>query len=313
MGDFKLGAAVLGRGLGRGFIYFDRLTVGPPDGGVPLPDRGGWGILRARPYPSSLQHARPMPKVSVIVPAYNEEATVLDVLDRVSEQRIEGVEFEIIVIDDGSTDCTGTLLEGNPHLYSELIRLKTNGGKGAAVKAGVERARGDYVLFQDADLEYDPADYAKLMLPVLRFDADVVIGSRMLAPTFTRVGYYWHMRGNRFLTFLFNILYNTTFTDIYSCYVLYRRELIEPAELRSTGWEQHAEILCRVATRGVHLFEVPVSYNGRTYGEGKKIRAHHILPVLATIIRGRFLRSRPVKVLTDGRAAPQPSYSRRRT
>ena len=254
-----------------------------------------------------------MTKVSVIVPAYNEEATVLEVLGRVNEQRIDGVEFAIIVIDDGSTDRTGALLEDNPQLYAELIRLRTNSGKGAAVRAGVERARGDYVLFQDADLEYDPADYAKLMVPVLRFGADVVIGSRMLAPAFTRVGYYWHMRGNRFLTFLFNVLYNTTFTDIYSCYVLYRRELIEADELRSTGWEQHAEILCRVATRGVHLFEVPVSYNGRTYDEGKKIRARHILPVLGTIVRSRFSRSRPARVEADGRAGPQPSFNRRRT
>ena len=112
-----------------------------------------------------------MTKLSVIVPAYNEEATILAVLERVNEQQIDGVEMEVVVIDDGSTDETGALLEANSGLYGELIRLPSNRGKGEAVKAGLERASGDYVLFQDADLEYDPADYAGLLAPVLRFDA----------------------------------------------------------------------------------------------------------------------------------------------
>ena len=229
-----------------------------------------------------------MPKLSVIVPAYNEEATILTVLERVSEQRIDGVELEVVVIDDGSTDRTSALLEAKPGLYAELIRLPSNKGKGEAVKAGLERASGDFVLFQDADLEYDPADYAKLLAPVLRFGADMVIGSRVLAPAYTRVHYFWHKRANQFLTLLFNVLHNTTFTDVYSCYLLYRRELVDPRALRSTGWSQHAEILGRVVRRGTTFFEVPVSYNGRTYGEGKKIRARHFWSVLAMIVRSRF-------------------------
>ncbi len=229
-----------------------------------------------------------MPKLSVIVPAYNEEATILTVLERVNEQQIDGVEIEVVVIDDGSTDETGALLEANSGLYAELIRLPSNRGKGEAVKAGLERASGDYVLFQDADLEYDPADYAKLLAPVLRFGADMVIGSRVLAPAYTRVHYFWHKRANQFLTLLFNVLHNTTFTDVYSCYLLYRRELVDPRALRSMGWAQHAEILGRVVSRGAAFFEVPVSYNGRTYREGKKIRARHFLSVLAMIVWSRF-------------------------
>ena len=229
-----------------------------------------------------------MTKLSVIVPAYNEEATILAVLERVNEQQIDGVEMEVVVIDDGSTDETGALLEANSGLYGELIRLPSNRGKGEAVKAGLERASGDYVLFQDADLEYDPADYAGLLAPVLRFDADLVIGSRVLAPAYTRVHYFWHKRANQFLTFAFNALHNTTFTDIYSCYALYRRELVDPRALRSTGWAQHAEILGRIVSKGESFYEVPVSYNGRTYREGKKIRARHFWSVLAMIVWSRF-------------------------
>ena len=231
-----------------------------------------------------------MTKLSVIIPAHNEAATIIEVLKSVNAQRIDGVETEIVVIDDGSTDSTGALLEENGPLYGALVRLPSNQGKGAAVKAGLERATGDYVLFQDADLEYDPNDYAKLLMPVLRFDADLVIGSRILAPSFTRVHYIWHKRANQLLTLLFNLLYNTTFTDVYSCYLLYRRELVDPSGLRSTGWEQHAEILCRAVSRGASFFEVPVSYNGRTYQEGKKIRARHFWAVLAMIVGSRLRR-----------------------
>jgi len=275
LGDFKLGAAVLGRGLGRGFIYFDRLTVGPPDGGVPLPDRGGWGILRARPYPSSLQHARPMPKVSVIVPAYNEEATVLDVLDRVSEQRIEGVEFEIIVIDDGSTDCTGTLLEGNPHLYSELIRLKTNGGKGAAVKAGLAAAKGDYILFQDADLEYNPENYIRLIEPIKNKEAKVVYGSRVL-PGAARTrpktfDFKIRIIANLFLTFLSNLFNKQGLSDCHTCYKVFSSDVLKKIQLYENGFNFCPEITAKVSRLGIKIKEVPIDYYGRTHVQGKKI------------------------------------------
>ena len=131
-----------------------------------------------------------MPRLSVIVPAYNEEATILETLARVKAQKLDQIEIEVVVIDDGSSDATVAKLEANPDLYRRLVRMPENGGKEAAVKAGLEQATGDYVLFQDADLEYDPDDYAKLVVPVLRHDADLVIGSRMLAPPYTRVHYY---------------------------------------------------------------------------------------------------------------------------
>jgi glycosyltransferase involved in cell wall biosynthesis len=228
-------------------------------------------------------------RLSVIVPAFNEEASIVALLGKVREQSIRGVEIEIIVIDDGSKDRTVALLEQHPELYDRLVKQTKNGGKGAAVRAGLLHASGDYILFQDADLEYDPSEYAKLLEPVLRFDADVVLGSRMLAPPWTRVHYFWNKRGNEFLTFTFNILFNTTFTDTYTCYLLYRRSLLDPHELVSNGWEQHGEILCRVVRRAKSSYEVPISYAGRTYAEGKKIRARHAIGVLGMFLKQRVL------------------------
>jgi glycosyltransferase involved in cell wall biosynthesis len=231
-----------------------------------------------------------MPKVTVLIPVYNEEATVLAILERVNAQRIDGVTFEVLVVDDGSSDATPAKLKDNPQLYTRLIALPKNGGKGAAVKAGLREATGDFVLFQDADLEYNPEDYAKLLRPIVRFDADLVMGSRMVGSEYTRVFYFWNKVGNRFITLLFNVLNNTTFTDIYSCYLLYRRSLVDVESLVTEGWQQHAEILSRAMGRARTMYEVPITYHGRTYAEGKKIRAHHIIAVIWTIVLRRFIR-----------------------
>jgi glycosyltransferase involved in cell wall biosynthesis len=231
-----------------------------------------------------------MTTVSILIPAYNEEATIIELLRAVAAQSIDGVKFEVIVIDDGSKDRTAELLEATPDLYTKFIKQPHNGGKGAAVKAGMKVATGDYILFQDADLEYDPADYGKLLKPALKFDADVVMGSRFVAPEFTRVSYFWHKVGNRLITFIFNIFNNTTFTDVYSCYLMFRRTLVDPDRLQTEGWEQHAEILSKAVGVGKSFYEVPISYQGRTYDEGKKIRAHHAIAVIWTIIRMRLFR-----------------------
>ena len=230
-----------------------------------------------------------MTKVTILVAAYNEEKTIIQVLQRVNEQVVPGVSFEIIVVDDGSNDATVKLLEQNPKLCTRLVKMPSNGGKGAAVKAGLAVATGEYILFQDADLEYDPADYAKLLMPVTRFSADIIMGSRIAAPPCTRVAYFWHKIGNRFITLLFNVINNTTFTDIYTCYLIFRRSLVKPEELKTSGWEQQAEILTLAVKRSKVYYEVPICYYGRTYEEGKKIRAHHMVAVIRTIVsRGLF-------------------------
>ncbi len=180
--------------------------------------------------------------LSIIIPCFNEENTILEILEKVNFQR-KAFNIQIIVSDDGSTDNTLTLLQKNPHLYDILIKNKINLGKGAAIISAKSQIKGDIILIQDADLEYDPNDYVKLLEPVLRFKADVVMGSRLSAPPFTRVYYFWHKFGNKFITLLFNIFNNTTFTDIYSCYILFKSDLLKAEDLLTNGWEQQAEIL----------------------------------------------------------------------
>jgi len=231
--------------------------------------------------------AAPM-KLSVIIPAYNEEATIIEILRMVNAQSIDGIELEVLVVDDGSEDRTVALLEADPSLYTKLIKMPRNGGKGAAIKAGLEQASGDYVIFQDADLEYSPEEYAKLLKPVQAFGADLVMSSRFAAPEVTRVAYFWNKVGNRLITLFFNILNNTTFTDIYSCYMLFRRDLVAPGELKRMGWDQHAEILSIARENARNIYEVPISYHGRTFEEGKKIRPHHVIGVFRTIFVCRF-------------------------
>jgi len=228
--------------------------------------------------------------LSILIPAFNEEDSIKQVLTAVSAQRIPGVELQVIVVNDASTDRTEAVVKECAGMYQEFISLPRNGGKGAAVIAGLRAATGDYVLIQDADLEYNPDEYAGLLKPVLDFGAELVMGSRFLAPPWTRVNYFWHMVGNRVITLLFNVLNNTTFTDVYSGFIVFRRSLVSPDELKRLGWDQQSEILSRVCARARYIYEVPISYHGRSYDEGKKIRAVHALPVMWTMVRERLAR-----------------------
>ena len=227
-------------------------------------------------------------KVSIIIPAYNEEKTIISLLENVSSQVIVDTKLEIIVIDDCSSDGTYKLLQENPALYTKLCHHIVNQGKGAAVCTGLQHASGDYILFQDADLEYDPIDYEKLLMPVKDLNADIVMGTRMSGALCSRVHYFWHKIGNHALTLFFNILNNTTFTDVYSCYLLYRKDLVDVNQLMTRGWEQHAEILTKAVGKAKRIYEVPIHYYGRSYDEGKKIRWYHTMSVLCAELKKKF-------------------------
>ena len=227
--------------------------------------------------------------LSIIVPVYNEEKTVIDVLNKIKSNSSNIFKYEIIVIDDGSTDQSRKLLEDNKHLYDKLLVNESNKGKGFSVKKGLLNISGTHIIFQDADLEYDPVDFKKFEKIFSDFDADGIIGSRFIYSNYTRSHNILNKIANTFLTFTFNLLYNSTFTDIYSCYFAFKKDLLNVHELRTEGFEQHAEILCKVIKKGNKFYEVPISYNGRDASEGKKIKPHHFFLVLFEIIRGRII------------------------
>ena len=226
--------------------------------------------------------------LSIIIPVYNEENTIIEVLNKIKNSLENKFRYEIIVIDDGSTDQSRKLLEDNKKLYDKLLINEFNKGKGFSVKKGLLSSSGTHITFQDGDLEYNPNDLLKLQKIFINFDADGVIGSRFNYSDFTRTHNLLNKLGNKILTFIFNVLYNTTFTDIYSCYFAFKKKLLNINELRTTGFEQHAEILCKVIKNGDKFYEVPISYNGRNYSEGKKIRSYHFFTVLFQILLGRI-------------------------
>jgi glycosyltransferase involved in cell wall biosynthesis len=228
-------------------------------------------------------------KLSVIVPAYNEEKTIIQILEKLRETKPENVSYQVIVINDCSKDNTKSLLEANDHLYEILINNSSNIGKGGSVKKALECAEGQYVIFQDADLEYDPSDLTKFVDLILKFNPDVILGSRFNYDKYTKSHNFFNKMGNYFLSFLFNIFFNTTFTDIYCCYFCFKRELIDPKILKTSGFEQQAEILAKCVKSSNSFYEVPVNYSGRSIIEGKKIKFYHIFSVIKQILKNRII------------------------
>ena len=226
--------------------------------------------------------------VSIIVPVYNEEKTILTVLKKLSDIRKFEYKFEVIVINDGSNDNTGKILDENQNLIDKQINNETNRGKGYSVKKGLDSADGKYIIFQDADLEYDPTDFIKFFKLIKNFNPDLILGSRFVYKEYTRSHNILNKFGNNLITLIFNLIYNTTFTDIYSCYACFKKELLNINSLKTVGFEQHAEILCKVVMQGKKFYEVPINYNGRSHDEGKKIKFYHIFPVIFQILIGRF-------------------------
>tara|TARA_B110000967_G_scaffold191091_1_gene216423 strand:- start:597 stop:1298 length:702 start_codon:yes stop_codon:yes gene_type:complete len=226
--------------------------------------------------------------ISILIPSFNEEKTILNILNRISKTIDSSINYEVVIINDGSTDNTLKLLEQNKNLYNQLITYERNYGKGNAIKKGLEASKGKYIFFQDADLEYDPIDINKFTKLINRFEPDLIIGSRLNYSEYTRSHNILNKFGNKLITLIFNLFYNTTFTDIYSCYACFKKDLLNEKNLKTKGFEQHAEILCKVIKKGKKFYEVPISYNGRTHEEGKKIKFYHIFSVLFRIVIERF-------------------------
>jgi glycosyltransferase involved in cell wall biosynthesis len=224
-------------------------------------------------------------KLSVVMPVYNEAGTVEEMLKRV---QAVGLADEIIVVDDGSTDGSGAALKGlDGKGPIRVITHTKNQGKGAAVRSGIRAALGDLILIQDADLEYDPRDYKKLLEPIERDLADVVYGSRFLGGP-RRPTMYWHAVANHFLTFLTNVLYNNILTDMETGYKLFRREILTDINIHSNGFNFEPEITAKLLKRHTRIFEVPITFNPRNYAEGKKIGIKDAFEAFWALFRYRF-------------------------
>lgn len=209
-------------------------------------------------------------KLSIIIPCYNERATLETLLDRVCST--EGHEKEIILVDDGSTDGTRELIQEKlSDRVDQVYFHDENQGKGAALATGIAGATGDIVLIQDSDLEYNPDEYPKLLQPILEGHADVVYGSRFMGGGAHRVLYFWHMMGNRFVTLFSNMMTNLNLTDMETGYKVFRREVIQGIRIEEKRFGVEPELTAKMARLGVSIYEVGISYHGRTYAEGKKI------------------------------------------
>jgi glycosyltransferase involved in cell wall biosynthesis len=208
-------------------------------------------------------------RVSFLVPAYNEAATIVELLDRVSALDLDK---QIVVVDDGSVDGTGDLVEswGEGRADVVLVR-KANGGKGSAVRAAIPHATGEIAVIQDADLEYDPVDVPALIEPIERGVADAVFGSRLSGGKPQRAYLFWHLLGNKFLSLLTNVLYNTTLSDMETGYKAFRIDVLRSLDLRQNDFGIEPEITAKICKRKLRVYELPIAYYGRTYAEGKKI------------------------------------------
>ena len=209
--------------------------------------------------------------VSVIIPCFNEFQTISKILDKVLENK--NYNYEIIIIDDFSTDGSRELIEkiSKEKKVDSIILNEKNYGKGYSIRQGIKKATGDIILIQDADLEYDPNDYQKLLEPILKNNADVVYGSRFMGSNEKRVLYFWHTMGNAFLTFLSNMFTNLNLTDMECCYKVFKSTVIKEIELKENRFGFEPEITAKISKIDVRIYEVGVSYHGRRYSHGKKI------------------------------------------
>jgi len=228
--------------------------------------------------------------LSVIVPVYNERVTVAEVIRRIRAVAVP-VDVEVIVVDDGSSDGTDKVLTALADSTVRVITHPVNRGKGAAIRTGMASARGDLLLIQDADLEYDPEDWPRLLEPILRGKARVVYGSRFTGERMNMLPLHWI--GNRFLSLMTNLLYSSTMSDMETCYKLFDRQVLEGITIESDKFDFEPEITAKVLRRGFRIYEVPISYAGRELSEGKKITWRDGIGALRALIKYRFTRIEP--------------------
>jgi glycosyltransferase involved in cell wall biosynthesis len=224
-------------------------------------------------------------RVSFIVPAYNEAATIADVLERVEALELEK---QVVVVDDGSTDATPAVLEQWAGRNGIVVLRQENRGKGAAIRAAIPVLDGEITVIQDADMEYDPAEVPALIDPIERGVADVVFGSRLKGGRPQRAYLFWHLVGNRVLSLLTNVLYNTTLSDMETGYKAFRTDVLRSLDLREDDFAIEPEITAKVCKRKLRVYELPISYYGRSYAEGKKITWRDGFKAIAVLFRVRF-------------------------
>lgn len=227
-------------------------------------------------------------KLSILIPVFNESNTLVEILARIEKADLGDIGKEVIIIDDASTDGSREIIEKLGRKYVKIFQPE-NRGKGAALKAGIKAATGDFIIFQDADLEYDPKDYINLIHPILKNKTEITFGSRFVDQKFVifgknKIAHPTHYIGNKFLTIAFNILYGTKLTDVEPCYKMFKSSILKNVSVASNGFEYDIELMCRLVKKGHRIIQIPIRYNPRGFHEGKKINWRDGIKALLVIL-----------------------------
>jgi glycosyltransferase involved in cell wall biosynthesis len=231
-------------------------------------------------------------KLSIIIPVYNESKTISEILRRIEKVNLGKIKKEIILVDDFSTDGSREIIKKSNKKYKKVFQEK-NQGKGAALKAGIKASSGDFIIFQDADLEYNPDDYEKLLKPILDKKTNITFGSRFINQKFVifgknRIVHPTHYIGNKSLNFIFNLLYGTKLTDVEPCYKMFRSKILKDINVATNGFEYDIELMCKLVKKGHRILQIPIRYNPRNFNQGKKINWRDGITAFLTMFKYRL-------------------------